>query len=150
MDEPVVRATFGPRVGHRILASWTTRRPRASAEAWPRPDPNRVVGAGPDSWRGGERQQPVRHPVVDFTDPANAREIAYADPAPLVHPTTPGAIVGGGDWSTHWLTGLIFESDMKRGLIIWNLSDSPVAGARKLDHLNPQTQETSFPLKRGN
>jgi hypothetical protein len=88
--------------------------------------------------------------VVDFTDPANAREIAYADPAPLVHPTTPGAIVGGGDWSSYWYNGLIFESDMKRGLIIWNLSDSAVAGARKLDHLNPQTQETSFPLKRRN
>jgi hypothetical protein len=85
--------------------------------------------------------------VVEFTDPANASEIAYADPAPLVHPTTPGAIVGGGDWSTYWYDGHIYESDIRRGLIIWNLSDSAVAGARKLGHLNPQTQETSFPLK---
>ena len=86
--------------------------------------------------------------VVDFTDPASATEIAYADPAPLVHPTTPGAIVGGGDWSSYWYDGRIYESDMKRGLIVWNLSDSAVAGAKKLGHLNPQTQETSFPLKR--
>lgn len=86
--------------------------------------------------------------VVDFTDPANANEVAFADPAPLVHPTNPTAIVGGGDWSSYWYDGLIYESDMKRGLIVWNLSDNVVAGAKKLGHLNPQTQETSFPLKR--
>jgi PA domain len=81
--------------------------------------------------------------VVDFTDPANAHEIAYADPAPL----SDTSLVLGGDWSTYWYNGLIYESDIRRGLIIWNLSDSAVAGAKKLDHLNPQTQETSFPLK---
>jgi hypothetical protein len=85
--------------------------------------------------------------VVDFTDPANAKEIAFADPAPLVNPTNPNAIVGGGDWSSYWYDGRIYESDMKRGLIIWNLTDRAVAGARKLGHLNPQTQETSAPLK---
>jgi LVIVD repeat len=79
--------------------------------------------------------------VVDFTDPANAKEIAYADPAPLV-PTQLG-----GDWSTYWYNGRIYESDITRGLLIWNLSDKAVAGARKFDHLNPQTMETSFELK---
>jgi hypothetical protein len=34
---------------------------------------------------------------------------------------------------------------MKRGLIVWNLSSNVVAGAKKLGHLNPQTQETSLP-----
>jgi hypothetical protein len=47
--------------------------------------------------------------VVDFTDPANAREIAFADPAPLV-PTQLG-----GDWSTYWYNGRIYESDITRG-----------------------------------
>ncbi len=78
--------------------------------------------------------------VVDFTNPANAKEIAFADPAPL----DPNALVLGGDWSSYWYNGLIYESDIRRGLIIWNLSDSAVAAATKLDHLNPQTQETSF------
>jgi hypothetical protein len=59
----------------------------------------------------------------------------------------PNAIVGGGDWSSYWYDGRIYESDMKRGLIVWNLSDKAVAGAKKLGHLNPQTQETSFPRK---
>ena len=89
--------------------------------------------------------------VLDFTDPANVEEIAYADPAPLDDPDTrTAAIEGGGDWSSYWYDGRIYESDMTRGLTIWNLSDPAVAGARKLGHLNPQTQETSFdaPLAR--
>ena len=82
--------------------------------------------------------------VIDFTDPANASEIAYADPAPLVDPNPPVGVELGGDWSTYWYNGRIYESDITRGLIIWNLSDRAVAGARKLDHLNPQTQESTI------
>ena len=85
--------------------------------------------------------------VLDFTNPASVREIAYADPAPLVNPDNPLAIEGGGDWSTYWYDGFIYESDMTRGLTIWNLADSAVAGAKKLGHLNPQTQEFTIPLK---
>jgi hypothetical protein len=47
----------------------------------------------------------------------------------------------GGDWSTYWYNGFIYELDITRGLLVWNLSDRAVAGARTLDHLNPQTQE---------
>jgi hypothetical protein len=85
--------------------------------------------------------------VVDFTDPANAFEVAYADPAPLVNPNNAAAIELGGDWSTYWYNGRIYESDITRGLIIWKLSDSVAAGARKFGWSNPQTQETSFPFK---
>jgi hypothetical protein len=85
--------------------------------------------------------------VIDFTDPANVYEAAYADPAPLVDPNPPVGIELGGDWSTYWYNGRIYESDITRGLIIWNLSDNVVAGAMNLDHLNPQTQEISFPFK---
>ncbi|MGH3060106.1 MAG: LVIVD repeat-containing protein [Gaiellaceae bacterium] len=82
--------------------------------------------------------------VIDFTDPANAEEIAYADPAPIVDPNPPVGLELGGDWSSYWYNGEIYESDILRGLIIWKLSDSAVAGAMKLSHLNPQTQETSI------
>jgi hypothetical protein len=85
--------------------------------------------------------------VLDFTDPTNVREIAFADPAPLINPDNPAAIEGGGDWSSYWYDGRIYESDMTRGLLIWNLTDRAVAGAKKLGHLNPQTQETTIPLK---
>ena len=85
--------------------------------------------------------------VVDFTNPANAREVAFADPAPLVNPANPTAIVLGGDWSAYWYNGFIYESDIRRGLLVWRLSDGVVAGAAKLERLNPQTQETSAPVK---
>jgi hypothetical protein len=88
---------------------------------------------------GGNYQAGIS--VVDFTDPANAEEVAYADPAPL----TPTQL--GGDWSTYWYNGRIYESDITRGLIVWNLSDKVTAGAKKFGHLNPQTSETSFELK---
>jgi hypothetical protein len=73
--------------------------------------------------------------VVDFTDPVNAVEIGYADPAPL----TPTRL--GGDWSTYWYNGYIYESDITRGLLTWQLNSRVTFGAKKLDHLNPQTQE---------
>jgi hypothetical protein len=79
--------------------------------------------------------------VVDFTNPAAASEIALADPAPL----SPSSLVLGGDWSTYWYNGRIYESDIRRGLIVWDLSDPAVAGAKKLDHLNPQAEEASLP-----
>jgi hypothetical protein len=85
--------------------------------------------------------------VIDFTDPANAREIAFADPAPLVDPNPPVGIELGGDWSSYWYNGHIYESDILRGLLVWKLSDNAVAGARKLPHLNPQTQLTTFTMK---
>jgi hypothetical protein len=86
---------------------------------------------------GGNYQAGIS--VVDFTDPANAEEVAYADPAPLV-PTQLG-----GDWSTYWYNGRIYESDITRGLIIWNLSGKWDAGARRLPYLNPQTSEFTLP-----
>ena len=86
---------------------------------------------------GGNYQAGIS--VVDFTDPANAVEVAYADPAPLV-PTQLG-----GDWSTYWYNGRIYQSDITRGLIIWNLSGKWEAGARRLPYLNPQTSEFSLP-----
>jgi hypothetical protein len=75
--------------------------------------------------------------VLDFTDVTNARELGYADPAPL---TTTGIRLGG-DWSTYWYNGFLYESDIRRGLMVWRFSGSEMAGAPHLGHLNPQTQE---------
>ena len=76
--------------------------------------------------------------VVDFTNPAAAKEIAYADPPPLV-PTQLG-----GDWSTYWYNGRIYESDITRGLLIWRLDDPAVSTYLRTPHSNPQTQEFSI------
>jgi hypothetical protein len=82
--------------------------------------------------------------VIDFSDPEDPEEIAFADPAPLVNPNNPTGIEVGGDWSTYWYDGHIYESDITRGLIVWKLFDRAVSGAIRLGHLNPQTQEFSF------
>ncbi len=81
--------------------------------------------------------------VLDFTNPAAVQEIAYADPAPL---SANLPIILGGDWSTYWYNGVIYESDITRGLITWKLDDRRTDGAMTLPYLNPQTQEFSFGL----
>jgi hypothetical protein len=92
--------------------------------------------------------------ILDFTDIAAVREIAYADPAPLqTNPPTTGIILGG-DWSTYWHNGYIYESDIKRGVTSWQLNLGADATAAQADqHLkhintralsNPQTQTESF------
>ena len=77
--------------------------------------------------------------AIDFTDPAAPTQFAFADPAPLVPTRT------GGDWSTYWHNGKLYEADIRRGLLIWDLNDERENRARTLsgDH-NPQTQMTSF------
>jgi hypothetical protein len=77
--------------------------------------------------------------VIDFTDPANPQQFAFADPAPLTPTRT------GGDWSTYWHNGKLYEADIRRGLIIWDLDDEREDRAKTLagDH-NPQTQMTSY------
>jgi hypothetical protein len=73
--------------------------------------------------------------VVDFTDPANPQTIAYSDPDPI----TPENL--GGAWSTYYYNNFIYESEIQSGLNVFRLSDKATAGALKLSHLNPQTQE---------
>ena len=115
------------------LGKWTLTRAQTAAENCTIHNFNVVPTAKGRVLVHGSYQSGIG--VLDFTDPANAVEIAYADPAPLV-PTQLG-----GDWSSYWYDGFIYESDITRGLLIWNLSDKAVAGARKLGHMNPQTQE---------
>jgi hypothetical protein len=92
--------------------------------------------------------------ILDFTDLTNVKEIAYADPAPLqTNPPTTGIILGG-DWSTYWHNGYIYESDIKRGVTSWQLNlGADATAAQANEHLkrintralsNPQTQTESF------
>jgi hypothetical protein len=76
--------------------------------------------------------------VVDFTSPAQAREIGFADPDPLV-PTQ-----AGGDWSSYWYNGHIYEFDITRGLLIWRLTHNATTGALQLPHLNPPTEKSTL------
>jgi len=86
--------------------------------------------------------------VTDFTDPANARTVAWSDPPPLGQVTTPtGEVVNelGGAWSSYWYNNFIYESEITKGLNLFRLSDRATAGAIRLSRLNPQTEEFSLP-----
>jgi hypothetical protein len=80
--------------------------------------------------------------VIDFTAPTAPRVIAYADPRPLPRTTTYGGdgYPDGGDWSTYWYNGKIYESDIYRGLIVWDLDNTYTDRANTVSYSNPQTQ----------
>jgi hypothetical protein len=79
--------------------------------------------------------------MVDFTDPQNAYEVAFSDPAPL----EPGVLSRGGVWTSTFYNGFVYESDTRRGLRVYKVSAREPAGALKLSHLNPATSEFSLP-----
>ena len=72
--------------------------------------------------------------VVDFTNPAAAKEIAYADPPAFADGFE------GGDWSTYWYNGRIYQSDLVWGLLVWRLDDPAVIQNLRVPFSNPQSQ----------
>jgi hypothetical protein len=80
--------------------------------------------------------------LVDFSDPENAYEVAWMDPE-LLDPQG-RTLYRGGDWSSYWYNGFIYESDARRGLYVMKVSAPEVGGpALKLPYLNPQTLQVS-------
>ena len=76
--------------------------------------------------------------VTDITDPTKPEVLAFSDPPPI-EPTDLG-----GAWATYWYNGLLYETEITKGLHIFDVTpavaastDTPVT----FDHLNPQTQE---------
>lgn len=74
--------------------------------------------------------------VVDFSDRQNSLELAYADPEPL----NPNALSIGGTWAAYYYNGLIWESDITRGLLSWEIPGDAIGQTIRLNRLNPQTQ----------
>jgi hypothetical protein len=122
------------------VGRWVLPRPQTSTENCTIHNFNTVPSGRRNILVSGNYQAGIS--VVDFTNRTNPVEIAYADPAPL----SPTNLILGGDWSSYWYDGIIYESDITRGLITWRLNDTRVAGATTLGHLNPQTMESTIPL----
>jgi hypothetical protein len=80
--------------------------------------------------------------VIDYTAPTAPKVIAYADPKPLPWSSTYGGdgYPDGGDWSTYWYNGKIYEADIYRGLIVWDLDNAFTDRANTVSYSNPQTQ----------
>ena len=86
--------------------------------------------------------------VVDFTNPARPRTVAWSDPPPLPQVTSPttGLPVNelGGAWSSYFYNGRIWESEITKGLNAFR-NGWAAASSIRLSHLNPQTQEFTLP-----
>jgi uncharacterized protein (DUF305 family) len=83
--------------------------------------------------------------VIDFTDSANPIEIAYFDRGPI----DAADLVLGGYWSTYWYDGLIYGTEIVRGLDVLELlpseylSENEIAAAVAANRrgvFNPQQQ----------
>jgi hypothetical protein len=89
--------------------------------------------------------------VTDFTDPGSPETLAFADPEPLQQVASPGtgAFINelGGAWSSYWYNGLIYESEITKGLNLFAYTGNETRSAVKLRRLNPQTQEFSIGAK---
>jgi hypothetical protein len=119
---------------------WTLTRAQTEAENCTLHNYNVVPTKHDDILVHGSYQSGIG--VLDFSNRANAREIAFADPAPLV-PTQ-----DGGDWGSYFYNGIIYEADITRGLFTWRLDDHDTERAIKVRHLNPQTQEFTIGAKK--
>ena len=74
--------------------------------------------------------------VVDFTDPARPKTVAWYDPPPF----NPAALTVAGSWGSYWYNGFVYASDITKGLEVFRLEDRSVKPkTEKLDLLNPQT-----------
>jgi len=82
--------------------------------------------------------------LFDFTDPHNPVEIAYHDRGPL----DPNQMRMAGSWSVYWYNGVIVNSEIARGLDIFELTPSEAMSQNEIDaaksvrltHLNSQGQ----------
>ena len=83
--------------------------------------------------------------VMDFTDPSHPFEIAYFDRGPI----DPTILVLGGDWSAYWYNGIIYASEIARGLDVFELTPTKfltqneidAAKAVRVSELNVQNQQ---------
>jgi hypothetical protein len=137
-DPPVKKSMFFYDADDgRKLGQWTLPRPQSSAENCTIHNYNIVpLRSGRYIAVGGHYQAGTW--VTDFTNPAAATTVAWSDPPPLV-PTQLG-----GAWSSYWYNNFVYESEISKGLNVFRVSDRRLAGAIRLPHLNPQTQEFSL------
>jgi len=78
--------------------------------------------------------------VVDFTDPANPKQIGYYIPnEPTSNPEDDPA---ANQWSSYWYNGHVFANNYSpRGLDVFTLTHEDLGTAIPLPYLNPQVQE---------
>ncbi|MBK7594451.1 MAG: hypothetical protein IPJ11_04210 [Gemmatimonadetes bacterium] len=82
--------------------------------------------------------------IFDWTDPASPFEVAFFDRGPLKD----GELTSAGSWSVYWYNGVIVNSEIARGLDVFQLTPSEHLSQNEIDaaktvvftELNPQEQ----------
>ena len=82
--------------------------------------------------------------IFDFTDPANPIEMAFHDRGPI----SAERLETGGSWSIYWYNGLLINSEISRGLDIFEMipsgfiTENEIAASKtvELKYFNPQGQ----------
>ena len=67
--------------------------------------------------------------IMDFTDPANAFEVAFFDRGPL----SIESLFTGGYWSTYWYNGHIYGAEISRGIDVFRLAPSEHLSQAEID-----------------
>jgi hypothetical protein len=116
-----------------LLGSWVLPRPQSAQENCTIHNYNVIPTRKRDLLSVGAYQAGTW--VVDFTDPAAPKTVAWWDPPPL----DPAALALGGSWGSYWYNGHIYESDMTKGLNVYKLNAWSARGAERFDFSNPQT-----------
>ncbi len=83
--------------------------------------------------------------IFDWTDPTNPMEIAFHDRGPM----KAGELTSAGSWSVYWYNGVIVNSEIARGLDVFELTPSVYLSQHEIDaaktviwsQLNPQEQQ---------
>ncbi len=70
--------------------------------------------------------------IFDFTDPANPVEIAFHDRGPI----SEDRLEVGGSWSIYWYNGYLINSEIARGLDIFELVPSEFITQNEIDAAN--------------
>ena len=67
--------------------------------------------------------------VMDFTDSAHPKEIAFFDRGPLDEKK----LITGGYWSSYWYNGRIYGSEMSRGIDVFRLTAGDLLTQNEID-----------------
>jgi len=78
--------------------------------------------------------------VIDFTDPANAFEIAYFDRGPI----NKDQLITGGYWSAYWYNGRIYATEISRGIDVFALEPSEFLSAAEIAAAEAANQGGTF------
>lgn len=73
--------------------------------------------------------------IFDWTDPSNPIEIAYHDRGPV----DSTRMQMGGSWSVYWYNGVIVNSEIARGMDIFELEANPLLTQNEIDAANTVT-----------